>query len=121
MGTRLFVGNLSFNTSEVDLRDAFTQAGLNTLEVKIVMERETGRPRGFAFVEMADQASATKAIEALNHRELGGRELNVNEARPKEERPPRQFEGGERRGGFGGGHRGDRGDRRGGDRGGFRR
>ena len=86
MGTRLFVGNLSFNTTETDLRDAFTQSGLNALEVKIVMERETGRPRGFAFVEMADQASATKAIEALNHRELGGRELNVNEAR---ERTPR--------------------------------
>jgi RNA recognition motif-containing protein len=86
MGTRLFVGNLSFNTTEVDLRDAFTQAGLDALEVKIVMERETGRPRGFAFVEMADQAAATKAIEALNHRELGGRELNVNEAR---ERTPR--------------------------------
>ena len=86
MGTRLYVGNLSFNTTEVDLRDAFTQAGLNALEVKMVMDRETGRPRGFAFVEMADQASATKAIEALNRRELGGRELNVNEAR---ERAPR--------------------------------
>jgi cold-inducible RNA-binding protein len=86
MGTRLFVGNLAFNTTEVDLRDAFTQAGLNATEIKIVTERETGRPRGFAFVEMADQASATKAIEALNHRELGGRELNVNEAR---ERTPR--------------------------------
>jgi len=86
MGTRLYVGNLSFNTTEVDLREAFTQAGLNALEVKMVMDRETGRPRGFAFVEMADQASATKAIEALNRRELGGRELNVNEAR---ERTPR--------------------------------
>jgi cold-inducible RNA-binding protein len=86
MGTRLFIGNLSFNTTEVDLRDVFTQAGLNATEFKMIMDRETGRPRGFAFVEMADQASATKAIEALNHRELGGRELNVNEAR---ERTPR--------------------------------
>lgn len=86
MGSRLFVGNLSFNTTEVDLRDVFTQAGLNVTEIKIVTERETGRPRGFAFVEMSNQAEATKAIEALNHRELDGRELNVNEAR---ERTPR--------------------------------
>jgi RNA recognition motif-containing protein len=86
MGTRLFVGNLSFNTTEVDLRNVFTEAGLSATEIKIVTERETGRPRGFAFVEMVDQASATKAIEALNHRELDGRELNVNEAR---ERTPR--------------------------------
>lgn len=86
MGTRLFVGNLSFNTSEDDLRNVFTQAGLNALEVKIVTDRDTGRPRGFAFVEMPDQAAATQAMEALNHRELDGRELNVNEAR---ERTPR--------------------------------
>ena len=86
MGTRLFVGNLSFNTTELDLRNVLTEAGLSFTEVKIVTERETGRPRGFAFVEMADQASATKAMEALNHRELDGRELNVNEAR---ERAPR--------------------------------
>ena len=86
MGTRLFVGNLSFNTTEVDLRNVFTQAGLNATEIKIVTDRETGRPRGFAFVEMADQASATQAMETLNHRELDGRELNVNEAR---ERAPR--------------------------------
>jgi cold-inducible RNA-binding protein len=86
MGTRLFVGNLSFNTTEVDLRNVFTEAGLGVTEVKIVTERETGRPRGFAFVEMIDQASATKAIEALNQREMDGRALNVNEAR---ERAPR--------------------------------
>jgi RNA recognition motif-containing protein len=86
MGTRLFVGNLSFNTTEESLRSVFTDAGLNTTEIKIVTERETGRPRGFAFVEMADQSSATKAIDALNGRELSGRELNVNEAR---ERAPR--------------------------------
>ena len=86
MGTRLFVGNLSFNTTEADLRTVFTDASLAFTEIKIVTERETGRPRGFAFVEMADQASATKAMEALNHRELDGRELNVNEAR---ERAPR--------------------------------
>lgn len=86
MGTRLFVGNLSFNTTEVDLRNIFTEAGLGVTEVKIVTERETGRPRGFAFVEMVNQASATKAIDALNEREVDGRALNVNEAR---ERAPR--------------------------------
>lgn len=86
MGTRLFVGNLSFNTTEESLRSVFTDAGLDTTEIKIVTERETGRPRGFAFVEMSDQASAAKAIDALNGRELSGRELNVNEAR---ERAPR--------------------------------
>ena len=86
MGTRLFVGNLSFNTTEVGLRNVFTEAGLNATEVKIVTDRETGRPRGFAFVEMADQALATQAMAALNHRELDGRELNVSEAR---ERTPR--------------------------------
>jgi RNA recognition motif-containing protein len=86
MGTRLFVGNLSFNTTEADLRNVFTEASLAFTEIKIVTERETGRPRGFAFVEMADQASATKAMELLNERELDGRQLNVNEAR---ERAPR--------------------------------
>jgi cold-inducible RNA-binding protein len=86
MGTRLFVGNLSFNTTEADLRTVFTDASLAFTEIKIVTERETGRPRGFAFVEMADQASATKAMELLNERELDGRQLNVNEAR---ERAPR--------------------------------
>jgi cold-inducible RNA-binding protein len=86
MGTRLFVGNLSFNTTELDLRNVLTEAGLSFTEVKIVTERDTGRPRGFAFVEMADQASATKAIEALNERELDGRQLNVNEARERTSR-----------------------------------
>jgi len=86
MGTRLFVGNLSFNTTELDLRNVLTEAGLSFTEVKIVTERDTGRPRGFAFVEMVDQASATKAIEALNERELDGRQLNVNEARERTSR-----------------------------------
>lgn len=86
MGTRLFVGNLSFNTTEETLRGVFAEVGLNTTEIKMVTDRETGRPRGFAFVEMVDQASATKAMDALNGRELDGRELNVNEAR---ERAPR--------------------------------
>jgi RNA recognition motif-containing protein len=86
MGTRLFVGNLSFNTTELDLRNVLTEAGLSFTEVKIVTERDTGRPRGFAFVEMVDQATATRAIEALNERELDGRQLNVNEARERTSR-----------------------------------
>jgi cold-inducible RNA-binding protein len=86
MGTRIFVGNLSFNTTEDTLRNVFAETGLGVTEIKMVTDRETGRPRGFAFVEMTDQASATKAIDALNGRELDGRELNVNEAR---ERAPR--------------------------------
>jgi RNA recognition motif-containing protein len=86
MGTRLFVGNLSFNTTEDTLRSVFAETGMTVNEIKMVTDRETGRPRGFAFVEMADQASATKAMDALNGRELDGRDLNVSEAR---ERAPR--------------------------------
>lgn len=86
MGTRLFVGNLSFNTAEDTLRNLFAEVGVTTTEIKMVTDRETGRPRGFAFVEMPDQSSANKAMDALNGRELDGRELNVSEAR---ERAPR--------------------------------
>jgi RNA recognition motif-containing protein len=85
MSTRLFVGNLSYDTTELDLRDLFSQAG-TVVEVKVVADRETGRPRGFAFVEMGSPAEASAAIEQVNGRELGGRTLKVNEA---EARPPR--------------------------------
>ena len=85
MGTRLFVGNLSFDTNELQLRDLFGQAG-TVAEVKVVTDRETGRPRGFAFVEMSSPAEASAAIEQFNGRELDGRTLKVNEA---EARPPR--------------------------------
>jgi cold-inducible RNA-binding protein len=80
MGTRLFVGNLSFDTTEEDLRGAFTATGLAVQEIKVVTERETGRPRGFAFVEMATPAAAQQAMDALDGRELGGRQINVKEA-----------------------------------------
>ncbi len=94
MGTRLYVGNLPFDTNESQLRDLFQEGGRTVTEVKIVTDRDTGRPRGFAFVEMGSQSEAEAAVSALNGKELGGRALTVNEAR---EQAPR------RSGGFGGG------------------
>ncbi len=97
MGTRLYVGNLPFSTDEAQLRELFQEGGRQVTEVKIITDRDTGRPRGFAFVEMANQADADGAVNALNGREFGGRALTVNEAR---EQAPRRGGGG---GGFGGG------------------
>jgi RNA recognition motif-containing protein len=91
--TNIFVGNLSFQTSQDELMAAFAQHG-NVERVNIVTDRDSGQPRGFAFVEMTEKRDAENAISALNGRELNGRAMNVNEARPK-------TEGG--RGGFGGG------------------
>jgi RNA recognition motif-containing protein len=98
----LFVGNMSFQTSEADLRALFEPFGQIT-RVHIAMDRETGRARGFAFVEMANDEEAAKAIAGLDGKEVGGRNLKVNEARPKTERsgPPRG--GGGYKGGGGGG------------------
>ncbi len=81
----LFVGNMSFQTSESELRSVFEPFG-EILRVRIMTDRDTGRSRGFAFVEMARDEDAIKAIEALNGKEVGGRPLNVSEARPKPER-----------------------------------
>jgi RNA recognition motif-containing protein len=81
MGTRLYVGNLPFDVDEAQLRTLFGQDGRQVSEVKIIMDRDTGRPRGFAFVEMGSQADASSAISALNGTEVGGRALTVNEAR----------------------------------------
>jgi len=97
MGTRLYVGNLSYNVTEPELKDVFGENGRNVKEVKVVLDRDTGRPRGFAFVEMTTDAEAAQAIETLNGREIQGRPINVSEAR---ERAPRSGGGG---GGFGGG------------------
>jgi cold-inducible RNA-binding protein len=91
MGRRLFVGNLSYETTEMSLRELFGQAG-SVAEAKIVLDRETGRPRGFGFVEMSSDAEAKTAIDQLNTRELDGRAISVNEAQ-------------ERSGGGGGGGR----------------
>ncbi len=101
MGTRVYVGNLPFDTDASQLRALFEEGGREVSDVKIITDRDTGRPRGFAFVEMGSQSDAKSAILALNGREVGGRALTVNEA--KEQAPRR---GG--RGGFGGGrgHRG---------------
>ena len=119
--SKLYVGNLSFKTTEDELRSAFGQFGAVT-DVYVAMDRMTGRPRGFAFVTMGTAEEAKQAAEKSNGVDLGGRQLTVNEARPKEDRPGGGFGGGggggggrgfggggggERRGGFGGG-RGDR-------------
>lgn len=79
---KLYVGNLSFQTSEDELRDLFSQHG-DVASVSLVMDRETGRPRGFGFVEMPDDAQAQAAITAINGQSFMGRDLTVNEARPK--------------------------------------
>src|SRR3974390_2463726 len=98
MSAKLFVGNLSFNITENDLQDAFAAHG-TVIEANLMMDRATGRPRGFGFVTMSTPEEAQKAIEALNGKELGGRALTVNIARPREERPAG---GGGGRGGYGG-------------------
>ena len=79
MGRRLFVGNLSYETTEISLRELFAQAG-NVSEAKIVLDRETGRPRGFGFVEMSSDGEARDAIDRLNAREVDGRAITVSEA-----------------------------------------
>jgi cold-inducible RNA-binding protein len=86
MSNKLFVGNLSFDTTENDLHDAFAAHGTVT-EANLMMDRVTGRPRGFGFVTMSTPEEAQKAIAALNGAQLGGRALTVNIARPREERP----------------------------------
>jgi RNA recognition motif-containing protein len=121
--SKLYVGNMSFKTTEDELRTAFGQFGSVT-DVYVAMDKMTGRPRGFAFVTMGTAEEAKAAAEKLNGTDLGGRALTVNEARPKEERPGGGFGGGGRgfggggggggrdRGGYGGGGGRDRGERR---------
>ena len=86
--TRLFVGNLSYQTGENDLQDYFAHAGAVT-SVNLMLDRATGKSRGFAFVEFADAEAAQRAIEQLHNKEFQGRQLTVNIARPREDRPPR--------------------------------
>ena len=100
MSTQLYVGNLDFKVTESDLRTAFGVCG-SVMEVTLVKDRATGRPRGFGFVTMSSPEEAQKAIDTLNGKELGGRALNVSIARPREERT-----------GGGGGRRGHGGGRR---------
>ena len=106
MSNKLFVGNLSFNTTENSLNDAFAAFGTVT-ETNMMMDRETGRPRGFGFITMSSAEEAQKAIEGMNGKDMDGRALTVNVAKPREERAPGGGGGGCRReyGGSGGGRR----------------
>ena len=106
MGNKLYVGNLPYSFRDGDLEQAFSEFG-NVNSAKVMMERDTGRSKGFGFVEMSSDAEAQAAIEGLHGQNQGGRDLVVNEARPMEPRPPRSgggFGGGG--GGFGGGNGG---------------
>ena len=118
MGNKLYVGNLPYTVRDDDLQQSFSAFG-NVNSAKVMMERDTGRSKGFGFVEMGSDAEAQQAIAGMNGQSLGGRSLVVNEARPMEPRPPRSggggFGGGRREGGFGGGGYGG-----GGNDGGFR-
>ncbi|MCK6600120.1 MAG: RNA-binding protein [Bdellovibrionaceae bacterium] len=123
MGKKIYVGNLSFSVSEEQLSSAFAQYGAVD-SAKVVTDRETGRSKGFGFVEMPVDSEADQAIEKLNGADLNGRNINVSEARPQENKPRRGFGGprgggggggrggfgggGNRGGGFGGGNRGPR-------------
>ncbi len=115
MGTRLYVGNLSFQTTEDSLRAAFEGDGRQVTEVKIMLDRDTGRSRGFAFVEMATEQDAQNAIAAMNGADVDGRPLRVNEAQPRQEGGRGGFGGG----GGGGGRGGYGGGGGGGGRGGY--
>jgi len=101
MGTRLYVGNLPYSADEEQLKTLFSEGGRQVTEVRIVTDRDTGRPRGFAFVEMGTQADADAAVNALNGKDFGGRALTVNEAREQTPRRGGGFGGGGERGGGG--------------------
>lgn len=116
MGNKLYVGNLPYSVRDGDLEQAFGQFGAVT-SAKVMMERETGRSKGFGFVEMGSDAEAQAAIEGMNGQSLGGRSVVVNEARPMEPRPPRSGGGGY--GGGGGGYGGGGGGYGGGGGGGY--
>ena len=133
MGNKLYVGNLPYSVRDEDLQQAFGEFG-QVSSAKVMMERDTGRSKGFGFVEMGSDAEAQQAINGMNGQSLGGRSLVVNEARPMEPRPPRSggFGGGRREGGgfggggdgqfrspFGGGRREGGGGYGGGNRGGY--
>ena len=107
MGNKLYVGNLPYSVRDSDLEQSFGQFGTVT-SAKVMMERDTGRSKGFGFVEMGSDAEALAAVEGMNGAPLGGRSLVVNEARPMEPRPPRSggFGGREGGGGYGGGREG---------------
>ena len=119
MGNKLYVGNLPYSVRDGDLEQAFGQFGSVT-SAKVMMERDTGRSKGFGFVEMGSDAEAQAAINGMNGQPLGGRSVVVNEARPMEARPPRSGGGGYGGGGGGGGYGGGGRSGGGGSDGGFR-
>jgi len=104
MEKRLYVGNLSYGSTEGDLQELFQQAG-TVVKCELMLDKFTSRSRGFAFIEMETAEEAQKAVDMFNNQDLQGRNLNVNIARPREERPPRRGGGGRDRGGYNGGSR----------------
>lgn len=120
MGTKLYVGNLPFSTTELDLQDLFAQAG-TVSAVELIQDKFTGKSRGFAFVTMGSDQEAQNAITQFHGKAVDGRSLTVNEARPREERSGGGGGGGGRRSFGGGGGGGGRGDRDRGDRGGYQK
>ena len=120
MGNKLYVGNLPYQVRDNDLEQAFSEFGTVT-SAKVMMERDTGRSKGFGFVEMGSDAEAQAAMNGVNEQSLGGRSITVNEARPMEPRPPRSggFGGGGGGGGYGGGRSGGGGGYGGGGGGGY--
>lgn len=117
MGNKLYVGNLPFSTTEDSLREAFGQCGTVT-DVMIAVDRQTGRSRGFGFITFSSDEEANAAVSKFHGQEMDGRTIQVNEARPREDRPQGGGGGGYRGGGGGGGYRGGRGG--GGGGGGYR-
>ena len=113
MAKKLYVGGLPYSTTNDELKDVFSKAG-EVSSATVIIDKMSGRSRGFGFVEMANDADADKAIEMFNEKELGGRKIMVNEARPMEDRPKREGGFGGGRGGFGGGNRYGNGGGRGG-------
>lgn len=104
MATKLFVGSLAYSATDDDLQAAFAAVG-NVVSAKVIMDRETGRSKGFGFVEMSTDDEAKAAIDQVNGKEIAGRAVTVSEARPQAPREPRSFGGGNNGGGFGGGRR----------------
>ena len=119
MGNKLYVGNLAYSVADSDLQQAFGEYGTVT-SAKVMMDRESGRSKGFGFVEMGDDAQAQAAINGMNGQPFGGRNVVVNEARPMEARPPRSGGGGGYEGGGGRSGGGGYGGGGGGSEGGFR-
>lgn len=118
MANKLFVGGLAYTVNDDELREAFAAVG-TVLSAQVIVDKYSNQSKGFGFVEMSTDEEAQNAIKELNGKEIEGRAIAVNEARPQEKREPRSFGGGGGGGGFRGGHRGN--DRRGGGGGGGRR